>query len=325
MAFRGFQAAIAAAQATTTVVDFSLRTFNVYVGSIARALRVRYTNTSGELDEGLLIDEILGAQRSASPRLKDRLDAVESALRRAWATERLLRRTFGATADLDMKRDALHWLPAQAYYAIYSALTALLECHNMATRNHMGALNSFGASFARLLPSFPLGVGCDGHDGAWKFSGFTTSPVPTLATKISNTEPDWCHHIAQGLKSTREADVENDIDEWKRRNKKKRIPKTERTRLTANRKKTTVPHLFWRLRRRANYGDVDLFLYEPTKVGDLNSFAAAMLWVVSCFVAAFEALIERRIGKAELEKMIRRFPDPSNGPVEFIAKRWRLP
>lgn len=314
-------AAIKAANALPSL-DFSLRTFNVYIGSIARALRARYSNEK-ELDEGLLIAEILALQNYAQPRVKDRLDLIERSLRRAWATERLLC-TFGSDADADMKRDALHWLPAQAYYAIHAALDALLESHHQGTKNHMAALNSFSSTFIRAMPKFPLGITCEGFAGAWKFDGFTTSPIPKQAKIIAKDEPTWCHHLAEGLKTTRVDDCVDDVEKWKRDNKKKNIPKVDRERITGRRKKTTVLHLLWRLRRRANYGDVDLFLYDAAKTKELNSFAAAMIWIVSCYVAAFEALIERRIGKPALEAMMRRFPDAATGPVDFIAARWRL-
>lgn len=222
-----------------------------------------------------------------------------------------------------MKSDALHWLPSQAYYAIHAALDAVLEAHGLATERHQGALNSFGAAVAQQLPAFPMAVACEGHDGAWNFVGFPVTPVPTPATRVADDEASWCCHLAQGLKTTREDDSIDAINNWKKGRGKKQIPKTERNRIVGKRPETTVLHLLYRLRRRANYGDVDLFLYDDSKVGDLDTFAAALVWIVSCYAAAFEALVERRIGWSALEAMIRRFPD-SSGPVDFVAARWRL-
>lgn len=314
---RGIAAAIKAGKLASPTIDFKLRTFAVYIRSIARSLQDKYGS-----DEGLLIAEIIAKQKEANPRAKPDMERVEQSLKRCWATERLLRRTYASGADLDILHDSLHWLPSQAYYSIHAALDALMRCHGLDTKNHQGALNFFATEVCHKLPPFPLGAGCEGYKDNWVFTRFTTPPIPKLATKIASDEPTWCHHLAQGLKTTREADAKDVILQTK--GTKKRMPLARQNIITDKRPKTTILNLLWRLRRRSNYGDIDLFMHSAAKSEELDKFANAMVWIVSNYNAAFEALIERRIGKAALEAMMRRFPDSKAGPPDFLVARWRL-
>ena len=75
------------------------------------------------------------------------------------------------------RRDALHWLPSQAYYAIHAALDAALEAHGLATESHQAALNSFGGAIARQLPSFPLAAACEGYPA--RGSSMASAHLPT--------------------------------------------------------------------------------------------------------------------------------------------------
>lgn len=300
-------------------VDFSLRTFAIYIRSAARALRGSYGD-----DEGLLIAEILSSVKQANPRPRPRMERVESSLRRAWSTERLLRRTYDVGADPNNKADSLPWLPTQSYYAIHAALDALLETHYLATESHQAALNSFASTISPLLPPFPLGVSCEGFEGNWVFQGFPSPPSGGVGTRVGNDVACWCTDLAAGLRTTRNDDAQDDIAQWKSARGKKKIPKNERDRIVGRKKKTTLLHLLWRLRRRASYGDIELFLNDAHRQNDLLKLAAGYVWLTSCLIASFEALIERRIGFKALEQIIRRFPDDEAGPSDFVARRWRL-
>ncbi len=96
---RGIASVVQLRPVPATSVDFSLRTFNVYIRSIARALQARYLDRTDDRDEGLLIEEILSSRPSANPRVPRDLARIERSLRRACATERLLRRTYANSAD----------------------------------------------------------------------------------------------------------------------------------------------------------------------------------------------------------------------------------
>jgi hypothetical protein len=226
-------------------------------------------------------------------------------------------------ADSENRADSLPWLPSQAYYAIHAALDAVLETHGLATESHTGALNSFAATICKKLPFFPLAITCEGYENAWKFTGFPVTPMPCNATRVGDDEQTWCNHLATALKTTRCEDAEDEVAVWKRKQKKKRIPSFNRDRIVERRKPTTLLHLLWRLRRRSNYGDIDLFLVEPHRRADLDFMAAAYAWIVKCYIAAFEALVERKIGTKALEAMMHRFPD-DDGPPEFLRRRWNL-
>jgi len=61
--------------------------------------------------------------------------------------------------------------------------------------------------------------------------------------RVADDEPTWCNHIAQGLKTTRQDDSLDAIENWKKGKKRKNIPKTERDRIVAPEAEGAAPAL----------------------------------------------------------------------------------
>ena len=313
----GFKAAMAVHAAAAP--DFSTRTYANYIRAIARALRDQYGT-----DPRTIIADVQRSVPYANPRMKQQLEAIETSLRRAWTCEQMIYTTHDRTRPLRDRAAAISWLATHAYYAIHGALDATLIASGMRTTNHMKALNAYGTTLRAKMPAWVLAVGCAGAEGAWSYSNFRQQPRPCAVLRVAQNEAEYCDHVAVALRKAREEDAQAAIDDWKSRAKRKTIPAAQRLAIVSKRDPTTVLHLFWRLRRRSNYGDIDLFIPEAKRESDLDSYVAAYLQIVAFTVAAFEALVERRIGPKALEAMVRRSPWASAACDDFLSARWAL-
>lgn len=296
--------------------NYSLKTFSTYIRALARSINDQYGT-----DPSQIISDIRTNVKAPNPRPKCDLARIERSLRRAWATEDFLRDTYDGK-PLKHRIGGLPWLPAQAYYSMQSALDAALEAYGTPVDTHAKALNCFGSVLRTKIPVYGFAVACEGAPSAWTFTGFKHQPQPTTALKVGTTPPEWCNQIGLALRTTREVDAEDAIEQWKVAQNKQRVPKTVRETLVGRRKMTTIMHLFYRLRLRSNYGDIDLFLNEPGRETELTHFAGAYVYCTIFMLAALEALIERRIGIRALEQIAARFPAMGAGPTNDIAARW---
>jgi hypothetical protein len=135
-----------------------------------------------------------------------------------------------------------------------------------------------------------------------------TCHVEVLSIPISfGHDPDFWPRLGTWLRSTREARLTAREDQWKRKEKKKRIAPSERAKIASSVAPTSLFDCFWRMRIRSNYGTIDPYLVSEIASSDHQIFNRALCTVTRATVALLELFIIRRIGKAEFAQIATDF------------------
>lgn len=248
---------------------------------------------------GVLLHPPVQRIRSRDLSVKSR-EALEACLRKSWGD---LRRMHREIEDPDLyEEEANAWLPVQAYYGVYSAVLAVaLASAGTMPRNHAGALRLIADRVKRGLLPFPWSAYCDGcpQTGSHMFGGLrpTGVDVHVLSSPDPSTSDD---RLAMFLRTTRARELKRRFDDARGRP----APGRTRRNIRASRKEeiasglaaTTVFDLFWRMRKKANYGDPDVFVLGAADVLDARRFANALVIVTDATVAALEAIVGAHIG-----------------------------
>lgn len=208
--------------------------------------------------------------RSKPPLAKGFSPRARQILRNAWATEVLLNapRTLGGS---DLVSFANLWAPVQAYYAVFSAFTALAH---VLTQNppqtHSRLLTWAATAAAGPLSPFvtPWTARVGGPPGAWTYDGFGPGP---LDLKISNLKAVYAGNapslLAMALRTTRRDQIAEHREGWiraqpptKAGTKRTTLATTALVANATRMRSTTLFDLLWRLRMRSNYKEGDAFL-----------------------------------------------------------------
>jgi hypothetical protein len=231
----------------------------------------------------------------------------EKELRNAWFTEVALNmpRILGQP---DLIPYSNHWATVMAYYIIHHGARAALAVRDgrlPARPGHDWLLRQV-SDFARQRRVFPTpwGVLCLGHRGDWVYDGLpegTPQECPSLLTAF-RPEHAW-PSLCKAPSTTRERAIEQAVEEWKRREKKRRIPKAERLRLSDAVPASTIFHFLFRLRLRSNYMDADAFATAIGMPDDALLFNQCLTNVVSSSMMVWETLICAMVGADELLKL----------------------
>lgn len=267
----------------------------------------------GEYGIGRTLSESLSQTMGAIPAVQkiqrrklspEQTEDLHKALRVAWHRESRLR------ALLDRPpQDLSELLPGcgnDAYYAMNAAAQALFIASGQGKiRDHASVLSTLGNFVVqRRLFIQPWSVACDGvpslQAARWTGipQGVVLGPIHNWASPTRDTL--W-NGIAKILLTTRDRELRARKEEWRAKNGKKRTPPAKSLEIATKMPATTLFHFLWRLRKRDDYGDVDIFIEGVPLDEHAKAFLDALLTVVYGTLACFETLIARYSHKAELE------------------------
>jgi hypothetical protein len=233
----------------------------------------------------------------------------EKELRNAWFTEVAL----NIPTILDhpgLIPYSNHWATVMAYYVVHHGARAALAVRDgrlPARPGHDWLLRQMGdlASQRRVFP-LPWGVLCLGHPGAWEYSGLPAGADQESPSLLADFRPEHAWpSFCKALSTTRERAIDQAVGEWKRREKKKRIPKAERLRLAEAVPGSTIFHFLFRLRLRSNYMDADAFATAIGMPNDAVLFNQCLTNLVSSSMMVWETLICAMVGVNELLKLAK--------------------
>ena len=225
---------------------------------------------------------------------------LEHHLRKSWSDLRRMARELDDPGHYDDEANA--WLPAQAYYAIYNAIQAVMAAAGgQPPRDHAAALKAIGSRVrgTGLLPA-PWHAFCTGcpQTGTEVVSGIQGGAVHVL----SHPDPDGSEaRLAMLLGTTRMRELERRFADLRR---KKIKPGQTRSNLSKKQKEaagssmgpTTLFDVFWRIRRKANYGDADTFVLGAESEFDARGFGESLILVTDATVASLEAVVAAHMG-----------------------------
>jgi hypothetical protein len=252
---------------------------------------------------------------------------VRQLLRNAWCTEIQL----GVAAKQeDLLGYSNHWAPVQLYYAVYLALRALFLAENRTIPNdHAATLNGI-AEMIRVHPDLfpqPWKTLCIG-DPNGPSMGYLNLPQGVFVDNISTLSnpgftPFWDYYCLL-IKTSRERQGIKPIEEWKRRNRRRNIPRAKRTEVMNNLPPTSFFYAVYRLRIRSNYADAESFLISLYNDADNREFHRTLRKVAWHTLKVIELLVARLIGKSQYNLWVEEFSgqDRSGLGVELVRRRW---
>lgn len=274
-----------------------------YLGSLTLFLDLLYGRDDAMLEGLLVAQRQLPSFRRLARRRLDSGTELRRLLGISWASELQLRlANYGGGPFL---RYSNAWAPVQAYYAVYMSVHAWLLTIGMGglVDDHTRTLRTIVShSVQRGLLPHPWTVTCGGCPelGERRIEGIPINAKPDQHVELLATPAlgDVYPRLAKMLETTRDLRLQRLRREWLRANGRKRMPAAAKRAAGERLHATTLFDYLWRLRIRANYGDVSAFLMSGVDERDHEVFHRGLLRLTEATCLLFESLIATRIGCA---------------------------
>jgi hypothetical protein len=275
-------------------LERTFRTYRNYFVSIANSLRGIYgmEPVAGAIGATRGLDSVRRIERR-----KGRSTSIDGALRLGWSLEVQVRLAgwLGAEVLPYMLAGAL----ANTYYAVYHVMRATLLAAGLdVPRTHRGALNVVSDFCRRGLFPTPWGVMCIScDDDPSSFVGLPSGATFPDHQQLAEPTPEaqWTI-LCRLLRTTREREVQGLCDEElvrlrRRRPERKRLSPGARATFDAGITGTTLFDVFWRLRKRSHYGDVDAFVQGVLDPDDGVELHTDLLTTLGATLGVLETLL----------------------------------
>lgn len=236
-------------------------------------------------------------------------------LKNSWNTERILRMSKDYIGDNPF---ALQWSFPQAYYAIFCLYQSLIVAQGNSGLSHKATLRDFAQKTEKIFfPKdfcFSLSGGPDVFDrhnlldnnyGVLSFNEYDLGSVDS--------------QIYHFLCATRKECISDYKPDYLKSKKRKRLQKGEQNLVADGVEKTTLLHLLYRKRIKANYKNVDTFLSEWIASEQICDDLAAIVWSVNSVLGFY---LSRYIGVKRMKKEYESFD--CNSEMDWLSERIEL-
>ncbi|MFI1096324.1 hypothetical protein [Streptomyces sp. NPDC020917] len=265
------------------------------------------------------------------------LDQVKSCLRRAWNTASLLEATHSLAEEPEIVRLANGWGAVQTYYVLYNVAQATLVAegrerpkqHEQTKRQFVDLWTYRAAKLApwSLAAAHTSAKECDEE-------GFLAGPGRPLDMGLHpwtawQGEQAW-DIGAKALRTTRSALIEDRLRKardqklsarrklWytecgeRAQQGKSARPEPKSVKLTASERSATevglrpvtIADYLYRLRVKANYDDITVFVDGPASDSEATAMASDLVDLASATLLVHEVRIAARIGSKELVRLM---------------------
>lgn len=248
-------------------------------------------------------------------------------LKNSWNTERILR----ISQNIVEKKDnyfALQWSFPQAYYSVFCCIQAYFYATGQSDKSHVATLNCFSNNITNGIFPKNMCFSVTGYNEAIKFTELDVD-VSRRSLELNESESGSIDtRIARFLKSTREMLLKEKKDKLNKeikhhsilQTKSKKASKklnTEQWMYISNMvESTTILHLLYRKRIKANYQDIETFQY-PGLESDL--ILKDLIEIVSYMNFVHEYLIVKYIGLDKLNGYAQTFDNCKS--IDWFQKR----
>ncbi len=245
------------------------------------------------------------------------LEKCKRLLWNSWSTEEAFLLSPPESTNDEYYKLALHWHFPQVYYSAYLNMKAFHETQVILNENHEKSIRVFGNSV--IHGHYPKGMSfyaCGGYKnfeyiGFDNFSGF---PRNYNALSIPKNIDEIETQIANFLKTTRELKAKEKREGLKKSANKKFLNKKGELRKNFRQKEwdeiyksispTTIFNILYRLRIKANYLDVETFIYADI---DFQRFHNNLGTILSYLNFVHEAYVCKAIGVENYQKILNDF------------------
>jgi len=248
-------------------------------------------------------------------------------LKNSWNTERILR----LSQEIVEQKDnyfALQWSFPQAYYSVFCSIQAYFYAMGEIHKSHAATLKFFSKNLLRGIYPKNMCFFAEGNNCTLSFSGLDIDDNKRTLELNENESCSIDTCIGHFLKSTREMLLAEKKDQLLKDSNKHQILLTKKKKASrklnsmqwsyVNEKveSTTLLHLLYRKRIKANYKDIDTFQYPGLEssviLKDLIKIVAYMNFV-------HEYLISRYIGYDKLKRYALNFDKEKM--IDWFQKR----
>lgn len=274
-----------------------------YLGSIELLTGTLYGHGEDQVQQ--LVDTQRGLRAFTRTQRRKATPADIAEVRRllaiSWASETQLRLAdFGGDS---LVRYANAWTPVQAYYAVYMSIHAWLVTAGMGglVDDHTSTLRTVSSLLVTsgLLPH-PFQVTCVGCPELGQRQIRGTPAKANINDHFENLAgpiiEDFYPRLAKMLETTRDLRLARLRKEWLRQNDRKNMPRAAKLTVAGRLHPTTMFDYLWRLRVRANYGDVSTFLMSGVEDRSHGAFHSGLVSLASSLCLLIQSLIVQRIG-----------------------------
>lgn len=205
------------------------------------------------------------------------------------------------------------WLPVQAYYAINGVgwATMIALGMNMPVSKTHGIFRKYFSQLMHAYMPKPLCLTCDGGPGLrdYTFSGIDLNAETIIVLKPFKTFDKTVgpeNYVGKSLTTTRTDFIKERLAVQRQKSSRSKLQKDVVIRCCEKEYDTSIGDLFYRLRKRSNYENPDMFLYA----GD-NELAKeryrSFQHITELLVIGLEELLEKAIGQSEMKNLQARF------------------
>lgn len=240
-------------------------------------------------------------------------ERVRRFLRLAWNTEHLLHESGGEDAEIQRLNN--HWAPVQAYYAAYCAAEAAGYVLDRSPPGSHGKALRKVTEYARRLSLPPwdiVAIGALGKDRKGiKVRGL--EPGTEIPNNLQSLDVDPAGMIAKCVSAEHKHRIN---DAWTSR-KQAGCYKYE-----FEPDPTGLLHFLYRLRIKANYREVDVFLAGASE-RDVLDFGRRLRFLVVLALILCEVVAIRKIGKREFLGFAQEYLD-KNPAADVLKRRTKM-
>lgn len=309
-------------------------TYSHYLAGAAGLIKQTYGSDAKELYAATfaaatkLTASIGGRQISDSER-----ESAHRNLRGAWNTLLLLDHQANSTDGAHEIKNA--WTPVQAWYAVHNALSALIAVQTPTARFKHSLSRQEAAKLItnRQLMPYPWGIHVR-SDWSQKldhhFHGHMNHPGVTAVSNLAIPRPETYEAHFRNLLSTTADQACRDKFSSARKAKEQaghaaRLSAAEKQAICSDVGATTLFDFLYRLRVRANYGDIDTFVIGCSSALEARRFTRDLLIVADTSTAIVEAILMRYLGKRRLTQLLERVAKGHGNPpiLRNRLETWR--
>jgi len=299
------------------------QTYVNYLTAIDNYLTSQYPEPRNLIE---VIAESPSFQKIQGGRCSDQ-QGVQRLLRNAWFTE--IQMHISALHQ-ELVPYSNHWIPVQLYYGVYLAVRAYFSCTGQQVGEHhattLRRVSNDIANRPALFP-YPWKVLCTGDQygtGANYLNLPPSTQIGQVSSLTSGKRVSFWDSYVMLLRTTRMRQVERAVDEWKKKEGRKRITRPNRETVVSRIPPTSMFDALYRLRIRSNYADADSFLLSLDDVGKAMEFNQSIRSICWWTMLLLETLSARYIGKGKFNNIVAGFlkHDIGNQSEQLVQRRW---